>query len=49
MKTVRSVLGVFWRGVLVGVVYIAAMMLVGIVLGALGMIPTGGGRCWSPG
>lgn len=40
MRTVRKVLGVMWRGIVVGVAYVLAMMLAGMVLGALGLIPT---------
>ena len=39
MEAVGRILGVLWRSAVVGVAYIAAMMLVGMVMGMLGLIP----------
>ncbi len=39
MNIVRTALGILWRSIFVGIAYIIAMMLAGVVLGALGMIP----------
>jgi hypothetical protein len=39
MDGMPKVLDTLWRGVVVGVAYIAAMMLAGIVFGVLGLIP----------
>lgn len=44
MKPMRRILETFWRGVAVGVAYIAAMMLAGMVFGVLGLIPAAGGE-----
>jgi hypothetical protein len=43
MKPMRSIFELLWRGVVVGVSYVAAMMLAGIVFGVLGLIPAAGG------
>jgi hypothetical protein len=44
MKSTRWVLNALWRGVVVGVAYIAAMMLAGIVFGVLGLVPAASGN-----
>ncbi|MEZ4771055.1 MAG: hypothetical protein R2844_21875 [Caldilineales bacterium] len=43
MKTISKVMGLLWRGVVVGVAYVLVMMLAGVVLGVLGLIPPGTG------
>ena len=43
MKSTSRVLYTLWRGVVVGVAYIAAMMLAGMIFGVLGLIPAAGG------
>ena len=44
MRAMQGILGTLWRGVAVGVAYIAAMMLAGMVFGALGLIPAASGE-----
>ena len=43
MNTVRTVFGTLWRGIVVGIAYIFAMMLAGIVFGVLGLMPAASG------
>ena len=43
MKSTSRVLYTLWRGVVVGVAYIAAMMLAGMMFGVLGLVPAAGG------
>ena len=43
MKSIGWVFGTLWRGVVVGVAYIAAMMLAGILFGVLGLVPAASG------
>lgn len=45
MSTVKlsaGILGTLWRGVAVGLAFIAAMMLVGVIFGVLGLLPSAG-------
>ena len=44
MIPVQRILALLWRGVVVGVAYVAAMMLAGIVFGLLGLVPAAGGN-----
>lgn len=39
MNSVQKMLGTLWRGAVVGVAYILAMMLAGVLLGVLGLMP----------
>ena len=43
VKPMPRLLDTLWRSVAVGVVYIAAMMLAGMIFGAFGLIPAAGG------
>jgi hypothetical protein len=43
VKSTSKVLDTLWRGVIVGVAYIAAMMLAGMIFGVLGLLPAAGG------
>ena len=47
MHIVRTVSGTLWRGIVVGVAYITAMILAGILFGALGLIPPANGNVTS--
>ena len=44
MKSIDWVFGTLWRGVVVGVAYIAAMMVVGMLFGVLGLVPAASGN-----
>ena len=39
MNSVQKILGTLWRGAVVGIAYIFAMMLAGVLLGVLGLMP----------
>lgn len=39
VKSMSSVMDTLWRGVVVGIAYIAAMMLAGMIFGAFGLMP----------